>query len=52
MTGTQGMRIKQLLKDLEEKRVYCKLKEEALAHPSWRTGFRRGYSPFVRQSRL
>jgi chromosome segregation and condensation protein ScpB len=30
VTGIRGKRRKQLLDDLKEKRVYCKLKEEAL----------------------
>jgi hypothetical protein len=30
MTGRRGRRCKQLLDDLKEKRIYCKLKREAL----------------------
>jgi hypothetical protein len=43
VTGTQGRRLKQLLKDLKEKIVYLEMKEEALAHTSWRTGFGIGF---------
>ena len=37
MTGRRGRRLKQLLSDLNEKRGYWKLKEEALDHAVWRT---------------
>jgi hypothetical protein len=50
MTGRRGRRRKQLLDDLKEKRRYWKLKEEALDHTVWRTGFGRGYGPVVRQT--
>jgi hypothetical protein len=46
MTG----RRKQLLDDLEEKRRYWKLKEEALDQTLRRTHFARGYGPVVRQT--
>jgi hypothetical protein len=36
--------------DVKEKRGYCKLKEEALDRPVWRTGFERGCETFVRQA--
>jgi hypothetical protein len=49
MTGRRGRRRKQLLDDLEEKRRYWKLKEEALDRTIWRTRFGRGYGPVVRQ---
>jgi hypothetical protein len=39
----------QLLDDVEEKRKYWKLKEEALDRTLWRTGFGRGYG-HVRQT--
>jgi hypothetical protein len=42
MTGRRGRRRKQLLDDLEEKRRYWKLKEEALDRTLWRTRFGRG----------
>ena len=47
--GTQGRRSKQLLYDLDEKRGYWKLKEEALVRTPWRTRFGRGCRPVVRQ---
>jgi hypothetical protein len=43
-------RCKQLLVYLKEKRVYWKLKEEALDRTIWRTRFGRGYGPVVRQT--
>jgi hypothetical protein len=45
-----GPNIKQLLDDLKEKRIYWKLKEEALDRTLWRTRFGRGYGPVVRQT--
>jgi hypothetical protein len=45
-----GRRCKQLLDDLKEKRRYWKLKAEALDRTLWRTHFRRGYGPVVRQT--
>jgi hypothetical protein len=50
VTGRWGRRRKQLLDGLKEKRRYCKLKEEALDRTLWRTRFRRGYGPVVRQT--
>jgi hypothetical protein len=44
----RGMRRKQLLKDVKETRVYCKLKGEALYRALWRTHFGRGDGPVVR----
>ena len=44
----QGRRRKQLLDDLEEKRRYWLLKEEALDRGLWRHRFGRGFAPFVR----
>ena len=46
----QGRRRKQLLDGLKETTGYCELKEEALDHTLWRTGFGRGYGPVVRQT--
>jgi hypothetical protein len=48
MTGRRGRKCKQLLDDLREKRIYWKLKEEALDRTLWGTGFGRGYLPVVR----
>jgi hypothetical protein len=50
MTGRRRRRHKQLLDDLREKRMYCKLKEEALDRTVLRTRFGRGYGPLVGQS--
>jgi hypothetical protein len=50
MTGRRGRRRKQLLDDLNEKRRYWKLKEEALDRTLWRSRFGRGYGPIVRQT--
>jgi hypothetical protein len=50
MTVRRGRRRKQLLDDLKEKKRYWKLKEEALDHTLWRTGFGRGCGPVVRQT--
>jgi hypothetical protein len=47
--GRRGRRRKQLLNDLNEKVRYWKLKQEALARTLWRSGFRRGDGPVVRQ---
>jgi hypothetical protein len=46
MTGRRGRRRKQLL----EKRIYWKLKEEVLDHNLWTTHFGRGYGTVVRQT--
>jgi len=43
-------RHKQLLDGLNEKRSYCKLKEEALDRSVWRPRFGIGYGPVVRQT--
>jgi hypothetical protein len=50
MTGRRGRRRKQILDDLKEKKIYWKLKEEALDRTLWRTNFGRGYGPVVRQT--
>jgi len=50
VTGRPRRRSKQLLDDLEESRVYWKLKEEALDRNLQRTGFGRGCGPVVRQT--
>jgi hypothetical protein len=42
MTGGRGRRREQLLDDLKEKRIYWKLKEEALDRTLWRNRFGRG----------
>ena len=53
LTEVAGRRIerrKQLLDDLNEKRGYCKLKEEALDRTLWRTHFERVCGLAVRQT--
>jgi hypothetical protein len=50
MMGRRGRRRKQLLDDLKEKKIYWKLKEEALDRALWRSRFGRGYGPVVRQT--
>ena len=47
VTGRRGRRSKKLLDDLKEKRVYWKLKEEALDRIVWRTRFGRGFGSAV-----
>jgi hypothetical protein len=48
MGRREGWR-KLLLDDLKKKR-YCKLKRKALHCTLWRTGFRKGYGPVVRET--
>jgi hypothetical protein len=48
VTGRRGRRRKQLLENFKEKKVYLKLKAEALDRTLWRTHFGRGYGPVVR----
>jgi len=50
VTGRQGRRRKKLLDDLEERRGYSHLKEEALDRTMWRSRFGRGFGPVVRQT--
>jgi hypothetical protein len=50
VTGRRGRRPRQLLDDFNEKRGYCKLKEEALDFTLWGTRFGRVYGPVVRQT--
>jgi len=45
MMRRRERRSKQQLDDLEVRRVYCKLKQEALDCPLWR-----GYGPVVRET--
>ena len=47
VTIRQGRRRKKLLDDLEDKRGYCQLKEEALDRTMWRNRFGRGFEPVV-----
>jgi predicted DNA-binding ArsR family transcriptional regulator len=48
-TGKRGLRRKQLLGDLKEKRIHWNLREEALDRTLWTTRSGRGYGPVVRQ---
>jgi hypothetical protein len=50
MTGRRGRRRKKLRYDIKEKRVYRRLKEEALDRTMWRTRFKRGNGPVLRQT--
>jgi hypothetical protein len=50
VTGRQGKRSKQLLNNLEEKRGYWQLKEEALDRTLWRNRSGRVYGTVVRQT--
>jgi hypothetical protein len=50
VTGRQGRRRTKLLDDLEERREYSCLKEEALDHIIWTACFGRGFRPVVRQT--
>jgi len=50
VTGRRGRRRNKLRYDIKEKRVYRKLKEEALDRTMWRTDIKRGNGPVVRQN--
>jgi len=50
VTGRRGRRSRKLLDDLQERRGYSYLKEEALDPTMWRAGFGRGFGPVVRKS--
>ena len=50
VTGRRGIRCRKLLDDLEDRRVYCHLKEEAVDRTMWRARFGRGFGPVVRQT--
>jgi hypothetical protein len=50
MMGRRGRRRKQLLDGFKKKRMYWKLKDEALDRTIWRTRFGRGYGLVVRQT--
>jgi hypothetical protein len=47
--GIYSLRRKQLLDDLDEKRRYWKMKEEALDRPFWGTRFERGCELVARE---
>ena len=50
VTRRQGRRRKKLLDDLEDRRGYYHLKEEAVDRTMWRNRFGRGFGPVVRQT--
>jgi hypothetical protein len=50
MIGRRGRGLRKLLVELQEKRRYWKLKEEALNRTMWRTCFGRGYGSVIRQA--
>jgi uncharacterized protein YtpQ (UPF0354 family) len=50
VTERRGRRRMQILGDVKEEKGYWKLKEEAVDHTVWRTGFGRGYEIGERQS--
>ena len=50
VTGRGGVRSKELLDDLKEKRGNWKVEEETLDRTLWKTRFARGYGPVVRQA--
>ena len=47
VTRRRGRRRKKLLDDLNDRRGYCQLKEEALDRTMWRNRFGRGFGPVV-----
>ena len=49
VTRRRGRRRKKLLDDLNDRREYCHLKEEALDRTMWRNRFGRAFGPVVRQ---
>ena len=50
VTVSRGKRRKKLLEDLQKKRGYCKLEEEALDRNLSRTRYGRGHGSVVRQT--
>ena len=50
VTRRQGRRRKKLLDDLNDRRGYCHLKEEAVDRNMWRDRFGRGFEPVIRQT--
>jgi len=50
VTGRRGRRHRKLLDDLNERRGYSHLKEEAMDRTMWRARFGRGFGPVVRQT--
>jgi hypothetical protein len=52
VTGRRGRRRRKLLDDLNERRGYSQLKEEALDSTMWKARFGRGLGPVVRQTAI
>jgi hypothetical protein len=52
VTGRRGRRRRNLMDDLNEKKEYSHLKEEALDRTMLRGRFERGFGPVVRQKLL
>jgi hypothetical protein len=50
VTERRRRRRRKLLDDLNERRCYSHLKEEALDRIMWRAGFGRGFGPVVRHT--
>ena len=50
VTGRQGRRRKKQLDDYQERIGYCKFSEETLDRTVWRTRYRKGYGPVVKQT--
>ena len=50
VTRWWGRRCRKLLDDLQDRREYSHMKEEALDRTVWRAGFGRGFGPVVRQT--
>jgi hypothetical protein len=50
VTRRRGRKRKYLLNVLKKKTGCCKLKEEEIDRTLWRTGFRSGYGPLVKQT--
>ena len=50
MTGRRGRRRRKLLDDLEERRGYSHLKEEALDRIVWRVRFGRDFGTVIRET--
>ena len=47
VTRRRGRRRKEVLDDVNDRRGYCQLKEEALDRTMWRNRFGRGFGPVV-----
>ena len=50
VTRRRGRRRRKLLDDLNHRRVYSRLKEEALDRTVWRNRFGGGFGPVIRQN--